>query len=230
MTDVESLIVSELERMLPLPNGSRADWSDVVSRSGPRGRGERWRWRRVIVAAVVAAALVVAGIAIAAGFGAFNGISAAQHPRTAADKLRGIAKVIVRLPSKRLGIEPDNSRLVTQLADGIRIYAIPTSTGHLCVLAERVPRKNRGGVAFGCLPSLTQSKPSTVGLFRATGWPRSVDWGIALDSVAAVSFVAGGREVTVPVTNNVWAYEGQAPRHGLVTAHFKDGSTKTIQW
>ena len=53
MIDVEPLIVSELDRMLPLPNGSRADWSDVVSRSGPPGRGERWRWRRVIVAAVV---------------------------------------------------------------------------------------------------------------------------------------------------------------------------------
>jgi hypothetical protein len=39
--------------------------------------------------------------------------------------------------------------------------------------------------------------------------------------------MAGGREVTVPVTNNVWAYEGQ-PTHGSITAHFKDGSTEPI--
>ena len=31
MIDVEPLIVSELERMLPLPDGGRADWSDVLA-------------------------------------------------------------------------------------------------------------------------------------------------------------------------------------------------------
>jgi hypothetical protein len=64
---------------------------------------------------------------------------------------------------------------VTQLADGVRIYAIATKT----------------------------------------------------EDCVAVSFMAGGQEVTVPVTNNVWAYEGQ-PTHGSITAHFKDGSTEPI--
>ena len=85
MIDVEPLIVSELERMLPLPDGGRADWSDVLRRAG--FMSARRRWRPVLVAAVVVAALVGVGVAIAAGFGAFNGISAAQHPQTPADRI-----------------------------------------------------------------------------------------------------------------------------------------------
>src|SRR3954452_13228472 len=45
----------------------------------------RRSWRPVLGVAVAVAALAGAGIAIAAGFGAFNGISAAQHPQTGAD-------------------------------------------------------------------------------------------------------------------------------------------------
>src|SRR4051794_19090323 len=85
MIDVESLIVSELERMLPLPDRGRADWSDVLGRAG--FVSARRRWRPVLAAAIAVAALVGVGVAIAAGIGAFHGIKAAQHPRTAADRL-----------------------------------------------------------------------------------------------------------------------------------------------
>ena len=53
-------------------------------------------------------------------------------------------------------------------------------------------------------------------------------WGIALDNVTAVSFIAGGQEVTVPVKNNVWAYHGKKDLIGAVplTVHFTDGSTE----
>ncbi len=75
MINVEPLIASELERMLPLPDGGRADWSDVLRRAGvdgavhgrPRGLAPtgRRRWRPVLVAAVVLAALVGVGVGIA---------------------------------------------------------------------------------------------------------------------------------------------------------------------
>lgn len=65
MIDVESLIVSELERMLPLPDGGRADWSDVQRRAGSgtrHGRSvsvlRRWPVVAIGVAAVLAAILV----------------------------------------------------------------------------------------------------------------------------------------------------------------------------
>ncbi|HEY3551197.1 MAG TPA: hypothetical protein VGK69_09125, partial [Gaiellaceae bacterium] len=78
MIDVEPLIVSELERMLPLPDGRRADWTDVLRRAGMPSA--RRRWRPVLIAAVAVAALVGVGVAIAAGIRAFHGIKAAQHP------------------------------------------------------------------------------------------------------------------------------------------------------
>lgn len=69
--------------------------------SAPAGRSEWPRWRPVLVAAVVVAALVGVGVAIAAGFGAFNGISATQRPQTPADKIdpKLLAQSTLRTPS-----------------------------------------------------------------------------------------------------------------------------------
>ncbi|HEU5370906.1 MAG TPA: hypothetical protein VFU51_00800 [Gaiellaceae bacterium] len=66
MIDVEPLILSELERMRPLPDGGRADWSDVLRRAGLRtgyGRSvllrRRWPLVAIGVTAVLAAILAV---------------------------------------------------------------------------------------------------------------------------------------------------------------------------
>lgn len=240
MSNVEPLIASELEQMLPLPDGRRADWIDVLRRAdvddagrvSPRGLAPtgRRRWRPVLVAAVVVAALVGVGVAIAAGFGAFNGISAAQHPPTSADKLDPAAAASIAADNP-LGLEADSARFVTQLADGVRIYAVATTTGELCALAERLPNNNgkNDAVATGCGSPLAQSQPTTAASFQANEATPPISYGIALDSVAAVSFMAGGREVTVPVKNNVWAYEGENSAIGSLTVHFNDGSTETIK-
>ena len=230
--DVEPLIVSELERMLPLPGGGRADWGDVMRRAG--FMRARRRWRPVLVAAVVVAGILGVGVAIAAGFGAFNGISAAQRPQTPADRIDPkLLALIDHANSVRGGpgqLLPDSARLVKQLSDDARIYVVATKNGQLCVLAERLLNNNgrydSGGM--GCGSPLTQSQPSTAATFARNESSPAISWGITLDSVAAVSFMAGGHAVTVPVTNNVWAYEGAAPTHGTLTAHFKDGSTETI--
>ena len=65
MIDVEPLILSELERMHPLPDGGRADWSDVLRRAGSRTGGgrlpvvrRRWPLVAIGVAAVLVAILV----------------------------------------------------------------------------------------------------------------------------------------------------------------------------
>lgn len=232
MIDVEPLIISGLDQMLPLPDGGRADWSEVLTRAG--FRSARRRWRPVLVAVAVVAALVGVGVAIAAGFGAFNGISAAQHPQTPSDRIdpRLLAEINAANQARSAGgqLLPDSARLVKQLSDGARIYAVATNDGQLCVLAERLPNNNGtdDAAAMGCGSPLTQSQPSTAATFARTESSPAISWGIALDSVAAVSFMAGRQEVTVPVTNNVWAYEGAAPTHGTLTAHFKDGSTEKI--
>jgi len=229
MMDVEPLIVSELERMLPLPDGGRADWSDVLRRAG--FMRARRRWRSVLVAAVVVAALVGVGVAIAAGFGAFNGISAAQRPQISADRIdpKLLAEINAANKGSGLGLIPDSARLVRRLPNA-RIYAVATKDGQLCVLAARLLNNNgkSDAAGMGCGSPLTQSEPSTAATFARNQSSPAISWGITLDSVTAVSFMAGGHEVTVPIENNVWAYEGAAPTHGSLTAHFKDGSTQTI--
>jgi hypothetical protein len=240
MSNVEPLIASELEHMLPLPDGGRANWSDVLRRAGVEGAGRVWyrgvaptgrrRWRPAVVAAVAVAALTGIGVAIAAGFGAFNGISAAHHPRTAADKLDPAVAALIAASGNRLGLEADSARFVTQLADGARVYAVATKTGMLCALAERLPNNNGkdDAAAMGCGSPLTQSRPTTVASFRANEATPPISYGIALDGVTSVSFKAGGHEVTVPVKNNVWAYAGNSAI-GSLTVHFNDGSTETIK-
>jgi hypothetical protein len=232
MIDMEPLIISGLEQMVPLPDGRRADWGDVLRRAGytPARRS----WRPVLVAAVIVAGIVVVGVAIAAGFGAFNGISATQHPQTPADRIdpKLLAEINSANSARGSGEQliPDSARLVKQLSGGARIYAVATEDEQLCALAVGLPNNNgkSDSSAMGCGSPLTQSEPSTAASFRANESTRAISWGIALDSVTAVSFMANGQEVTVPVRNNVWAYEGAAATNGTLTARFKDGSTETI--
>jgi hypothetical protein len=71
MTDLESLIRPQLERLVPLPDAARRDWADVLERSVHRR--QRSRRRLLLALAVGVCVLVVAGVAIAAGLGAFSG-------------------------------------------------------------------------------------------------------------------------------------------------------------
>jgi len=77
MIDVDALIVSELDRMLPLPSGGRANWQEVVDRAGFRRRRTKSRRRLVSIAAaaIVAAALVAVttpvGAAVVRGLDGF---------------------------------------------------------------------------------------------------------------------------------------------------------------
>jgi len=66
--DVEPLIVAGLDRLVPLPSGERADWQDVLGRSGETRR-RRWlgvprpsAWSRLQIAVVA----IVVGLMLAA--------------------------------------------------------------------------------------------------------------------------------------------------------------------
>jgi hypothetical protein len=49
MIDLEPLIRTELESLMPLPEGSGRDWADVLARSGHRHRRSRRRLLLVLV-------------------------------------------------------------------------------------------------------------------------------------------------------------------------------------
>jgi hypothetical protein len=61
MMDVEPIVASGLEQMLPLPDGSRLDWADVLGRAGVV-RASRRR-RLALVAAIVMGALAAVLVA-----------------------------------------------------------------------------------------------------------------------------------------------------------------------
>lgn len=224
----------------------------VETQPGPNTlRATNRRWRPLFVAAVLTAALAGTGVAIADAVGAFNGISAAQRPQTSADILAPSVVARLQTACDSSGASPtmympqchlvlDSSRLVSQLPDGRNVYVIADSRGDLCVLLPNLgmgcnpsvsPSDPAPGQPHGGTP-LSRSEPISVNSFGdALDTPRII-YGIALDGVTAVSFESVGSEVTVPVKDNVWAYEqpsASTPDPEAVTAHFDDGTTVTIR-
>ena len=196
----------------------------------PRRRPLRQRRQsRRIAWAAIALALVSVGAAYAAGFNPFHGIAAANHPATSNDTLP--ASLAAHIPEFSSGMErmghgrllPNTARLITQLPSGMRFYTIATSVGGLCLATVRP----HGDSGLECGASLSKSRPITIGSERVSRATPPVSYGLALDGVTAVSFVAGGTETTVPVKDNVWAYEGQANLRS-VTVRWQNGRTQTL--
>ena len=119
---------------------------------------------------------------------------------------------------------PDTARLVGQLPDGHNIYVLSTTTDELCIVIDQM------GALLGAPPS--PSDPTTIATFDdVVNGPNAtppISWGIAKDGITAVSFMGGGNEQTVPVVNNVWAYEGENSALQSITVHYADGTTQTI--
>jgi hypothetical protein len=175
----------------------------------------------------------------------FHGISAAQHPRTKADRLDPSVVVSIISDNKlqkrashgRRGlVEPGSARFLRQLPNGARVYAVAATGRQLFVLIERMPRLasnvKPGAPLWECTSPLTQKVPAAINGFRAYKSRHkespAVSWGVALDAVTAVSFTAGARVTTVPVKHNAWVYEGRYMADRNLTVLFKNGRTETI--
>lgn len=198
---------------------------------------QRRSWRGVLVAAVALAALAGAGVAIAAGFGAFNGIAAAQHPQTGADVIDPTTMAHMQDKNCKSGPDAtppvcmamiggllfDTARVVGQIPSGQNIYVITNTSNSLCfVVGPPHPEWN-------CDDPLSHSHPSTIFDYTANGAPYTLV-GIAVDGVTSVSFEEDGQEVSVPVKDNVWTYQTDVtdalynPMVSL-TVHFAGGET-----
>ena len=190
------------------------------------------RSRNVLLIALVMATLVGVGVGIADGFGAFDGIGAAQHPQTGADvldaqTLAGLQKAcpseIVQtfyMPSCHLVL--DSARLIGQVPSYGNVYVVTDTRGDLCTFFE--------GGDGSCGPPLSKSQPITFGTFNPspTTGGTFIASGLAVDGVTAVSFTVSGKAVQVPVENNVWVYSepnSHAKGGQCVVAHLDDGST-----
>jgi len=200
-------------------------------RERPTRRGLR-RFRHMLLVAVAVVAVVGAGVAIADGFGAFDGIGAAQHPQTGADVLdaKTLAGLQKACPSGTVRpfympfchLVPDSARLVGHVPSYGNVYVVTDTRGDLCTIFE--------GGDGSCGPPLSKSHPITFGTFNPspTTGGTFIASGLAADGVTAVSFTINGKAVEVPVKNNVWVYSepnSHATLGQCIVAHLDDGST-----
>src|SRR3954454_25192636 len=136
-------------------------------RERPMRHGLR-RFRQVLVVAVALVAVVGAGVAIADGFGAFDGIGAAQHPRTGADVLDATTLIGLQKAWPNETVQPfympschlvlDSARLVGEIPSFGNVYVVTDTRGDLCTFFE--------GGDGGCGPPLSASQPITFGTFN----------------------------------------------------------------
>jgi hypothetical protein len=200
-------------------------------RERPRRHGLR-RFRHVLLVALAVVAVAGAGVGIADGFGAFDGIGAAQHPQTGADVLDATTLVGLQKACPNDTVQPfympfchlvlDSARLVGQIPSFGNVYVVKDTRGDLCTFFE--------GGDGSCGPPLSKSQPITFGAFNpsSTRGGTFIASGLAIDGVDAVSFTVNGKPVEVPVTNNVWVYSepnSHATLGQCIVAHLDDGST-----
>jgi hypothetical protein len=195
-------------------------------------RDGRRRLRHALLVAFAVVALGGAGVAIADGFGAFDGIGAAQHPQTAADVLDAQTLIGIQKACPSASVQAfympfchlvlDSARLVGQFPSYGSVYVVTDTRGDLCTLFE--------GGDGSCGPQLSKSQPITFGTFNpspTTGGTFMAS-GLAIDGVTAVSFTVNGKAVQVPVKNNVWVYsepDSHVKSGRCVVAHLDDGSS-----
>ena len=223
--DEELVSLDELRSTLDTYSGP------TEPRKRPKGNAPH-RFRQALLVVVALVALAGAGVGIADGFGAFDGIGAAQHPQTDADVLDTKTAAGLRnacpggtaqsffMPVCHLVLA--SARLVGQAAPYGNVYVITDTRGDLCTVLE--------GGDTTCGPPLSRSQPITFGSFNRspTTGGTYIATGLAIDGVTAVSFTVDGKAVEVPVTNNVWVFSepnSHATDGRCIRAHLEDGST-----
>jgi hypothetical protein len=137
MIDVEPMIISELERMLPLPDGSAADWGDVLGRAGLAGARRLPRRRAFLL--VGATALVGLAIAVPAFGLAHSVIDWFSAPTAPEPAQKSFQSLDIGAPAGMApGVSgPARSVMDAQL-DGkdAHFWVAPTASGGFCFLLE----------------------------------------------------------------------------------------------
>src|SRR5690242_3934801 len=132
MNSFDPRVAEALGREVPLRAEVAPVWSDVLARAERSTRRARRRWKPVLVAAVITIGLAGVGVAIADGFGAFDGIASVQHPQSGADVIDPATRAYMEPGGGSsmpiiAGLEWDTSRHLGQLADGQNVYVISTT-------------------------------------------------------------------------------------------------------
>ncbi|HTS72151.1 MAG TPA: hypothetical protein VMG74_00395 [Gaiellaceae bacterium] len=193
MTDVEQLIISELERMSPLPDATRANWADVLQRAGVARRQVRLSRRPIL--AFAGALVVCLAIAVPAFGLSQDVVSWFSAPAAPGPAQEGFHSLDVGAPA---GMAPGVSGTARSVMDtavagkDVHLWVAPTKSGGFCLYLETY-----GG---GC--DRDRSLTVSPGLAAHTMSGPWVVFGDVLPAKAdhlQVTF-ANGESVSVPLT------------------------------
>jgi hypothetical protein len=139
MSNVESLISSELERMLPLPDGGRADWAEVLHRAGLVRAHKQPRLSRRSIVAIAAA--VVVGLAIAVPASGLTGTvrNWFKSPTAPGRTQKDFASLDIGAPKGMAPHVSGPARSVMEVQIGgkqTNLWVAPTANGGFCLELE----------------------------------------------------------------------------------------------
>jgi hypothetical protein len=157
MIDVEPLIVSELDALLPLPDGGRADWQDVVRRAGLDRRRLLSSRRKSLALVLLAVAAIVFLVAPALGIAppVLDFFSSKHAPKQVIHQFDVMNVGAPRRMSPR--VIAGQTRLVTTYhrhnGKAFPLWVAPTRKGGFCFLfgfggscaARKLPTRSEPG-------------------------------------------------------------------------------------
>lgn len=154
MIDVDPLILSELERMCPLPAGGRADWNDVLRRAGETTAKPVRRFARPRLALGLALAACIAVSAVV-----FSGLLASSQPHgKSGGHPSGVQPMTLDIARGDGGITLINLTINAPIRDSATLIQVITGSpyGHIVspatrkvVFQEQVPMTNIASPAQG---------------------------------------------------------------------------------
>lgn len=172
--------------------------------------------RPVVGIALVAALLASAGVAVAAGFGAFEGTPAPPNISTTFTRLNSMADQAVQQGIAGKYPQADVSRahgvLEIQTPDGPEdLWVAPSDQGGECFFidwANDPPQQNGSQYGFGgCQPPWATSNPVIPpGVSWIEGHPNllTVDGSVAVDAASVKIAFADGSTMTLPVVEHFY--------------------------
>lgn len=243
MIDVEPLIVSGLDRLVPLPGGDGADWQDVLRRAGTTERRLSVSRRQLAAAfAALAVALVVAvttpiGAAIAEGIGDFSDWLTGDpgKPASSADQ-RAFEAVNRRSSGFPTGTKL--RELIRGEVAGREYVLLGFRSGSTLCLQLKAPFKH--GEMQRCTPAsaLTQAGPPIVlvqpdwTIFDRRNRPAAeISFGIVADGVSRVDVEATDGVHRAIVGGNAYLYVEDEPNTANRVLHVsavRDGRRTSV--
>lgn len=192
----------------------------------------RRRLKTPMIAFGVVLLLGVGGVAVASSWNPLSTIGSANRPPEPTDTLSPVTKEMLEKTQLGGGTEDvigrrlvDDARLLGELPNRDKVYAVPTSKGKLCIVVAES--------TASCSDPLTRERPITFTTMKVGPLTPLVIWGATTNDVVSVSFKVGGHPVTVPVVNNFFAWEGPpSTRFGSVSpaiVTFTDGTVAPAQ-